>query len=120
MNTALRLPTGVFYAQGGKVNVIFFDNHEASPNPWTKQVRYYDYRTNIHHTLKPKRSSRTCRQVSTASARCSQVCGRQKENTEAFDKGFEVARRSLFKLLQDGPPADWNEMVIASKHQGTP
>ena len=28
--------------------------HEASPNPWTKQVWFYDYRTNIHHTLKKK------------------------------------------------------------------
>ena len=52
LHTILRLPTGVFYAQGVKANVIFFDNHEASPNPWTKQVWYYDYRTNIHHTLK--------------------------------------------------------------------
>ena len=34
--------------------VIFFDNHEASPHPWTKKVWYYDYRTNIHHTLKKK------------------------------------------------------------------
>src|SRR5262249_22555075 len=32
--------------------VIFFDNREASPKPWTKEVWYYDYRTNIHHTLK--------------------------------------------------------------------
>ena len=48
------LPTGVFYAQGVKANVFFFDNHEASPNPWTKQVWFYDYRTNIHHTLKKK------------------------------------------------------------------
>ena len=54
LHTILRLPTGVFYAQGVKANVIFFDNHEASPEPWTKQVWYYDYRTNIHHTLKKK------------------------------------------------------------------
>ena len=54
LHTILRLPTGVFYAQGVKANVIFFDNHEASPQPWTKQVWYYDYRTNIHHTLKKK------------------------------------------------------------------
>ena len=46
--------TGVFYAQGVKANVIFFDNREASPSAWTKQVWYYDYRTNIHHTLKKK------------------------------------------------------------------
>ena len=54
LHTILRLPTGVFYAQGVKANVIFFDNREASARPWTKQVWYYDYRTNIHHTLKRK------------------------------------------------------------------
>ena len=54
LHTILRLPTGVFYAQGGKANVIFCYNREASPNPWTKEVWYYDYRTNIHHTLKKK------------------------------------------------------------------
>ena len=54
LHTILRLPTGVFYAQGVKANVIFFDNHEASPIPWTNQVWYCDYRTNIHHTLKKK------------------------------------------------------------------
>ena len=34
--------------------MIFFDNREASKTPWTKEVWYYDYRTNIHHTLKKK------------------------------------------------------------------
>jgi type I restriction enzyme M protein len=52
LHTILRLPTGIFYKQGVKANVIFFDNKEASPEPWTKAVWYYDYRTNIHHTLK--------------------------------------------------------------------
>ena len=54
LHTVLRLPTGIFYAQGVKANVLFFDNKTASPNPWTKEVWYYDYRTNIHHTLKKK------------------------------------------------------------------
>jgi type I restriction enzyme M protein len=54
LHTILRLPTGIFYANGVKANVIFFDNKEVSPNPWTKEVWYYDYRTNIHHTLKKK------------------------------------------------------------------
>ena len=54
LHTILRLPTGIFYANGVKANVIFFDNREANPNPWTKEVWYYDYRTNIHHTLKKK------------------------------------------------------------------
>src|SRR5438270_1519899 len=54
LHTILRLPTGIFYANGVKANVIFFDNREASKTPWTKEVWYYDYRTNIHHTLKKK------------------------------------------------------------------
>lgn len=54
LHTILRLPTGLFYAQGVKANVLFFDNQPASKNHWTKEVWYYDYRTNIHHTLKRK------------------------------------------------------------------
>ncbi|MDE2676552.1 MAG: class I SAM-dependent DNA methyltransferase [Gemmatimonadota bacterium] len=54
LHTILRLPTGIFYKPGVKANVIFFDNREASPDPWTKRVWYYDYRTNVHHTLKKK------------------------------------------------------------------
>ncbi|WP_295437352.1 class I SAM-dependent DNA methyltransferase [uncultured Thiodictyon sp.] len=54
LHTILRLPTGIFYAQGVKANVIFFDNRVASPSPWTREVWYYDYRTNVHHTLKKK------------------------------------------------------------------
>ena len=54
LHTILRLPTGIFYAHGVKANVLFFDNREASPNNWTKEVWYYDYRTNVHHTLKMK------------------------------------------------------------------
>ena len=54
LHTILRLPTGIFFANGVKANVLFFDNHPASENPWTKEVWFYDYRTNIHHTLKKK------------------------------------------------------------------
>ena len=54
LHTILRLPTGIFYAQGVKANVIFFDNRPASPDPHTSWVWYYDYRTNVHHTLKQK------------------------------------------------------------------
>lgn len=52
LHTILRLPTGIFYAQGVKANVLFFDAKQASKEPWTKEVWIYDYRTNIHHTLK--------------------------------------------------------------------
>jgi len=52
LHTILRLPTGIFYKPGVKANVIFFDNHPASKDPWTKEVWIYDFRTNKHFTLK--------------------------------------------------------------------
>ena len=52
LHTILRLPTGIFYAHGVKANVLFFDGRPASKNAWTKEIWVYDYRTNVHHTLK--------------------------------------------------------------------
>jgi type I restriction enzyme M protein len=52
LHTILRLPTGIFYANGVKANVIFFDNRPGSPTHQTNEVWIYDYRTNVHHTLK--------------------------------------------------------------------
>ncbi|MBI2899891.1 MAG: SAM-dependent DNA methyltransferase [Planctomycetes bacterium] len=54
VHTLLRLPTGVFYAQGVKANVLFFDRRPGSPTPWTKELWIYDLRTNMHFTLKTK------------------------------------------------------------------
>lgn len=54
LHTILRLPTGIFYKQGVKANVLFFENKPASKKPWTKDIWIYDYRTNIKHTLKKK------------------------------------------------------------------
>jgi type I restriction-modification system DNA methylase subunit len=52
VHTLLRLPTGIFYAQGVKANVLFFDRKPAHPEPWTQKVWTYDLRTNKHFTLK--------------------------------------------------------------------
>ncbi len=52
VHTLLRLPTGLFYAQGVKANVIFFDRKPASETPWTKKLWIYDLRTNKDFTLK--------------------------------------------------------------------
>ena len=46
LHTILRLPTGIFYAQGVKANALFFTKGEP-----TKDVWYYDYRTGVKHTL---------------------------------------------------------------------
>jgi type I restriction enzyme M protein len=52
VHTLLRLPTGIFYAQGVKANVLFFDRKPASETPWTTKLWIYDLRTNKHFTLK--------------------------------------------------------------------
>jgi type I restriction enzyme M protein len=55
LHTILRLPTGIFYAQGVKANVLFFTKPKETEIPATKEIWYYDYRTNIHHS--PKKNS---------------------------------------------------------------
>lgn len=58
VHTLLRLPTGIFYAQGVKANVLFFDRKPGAKEPWTKKLWVYDLRTNIHFTLKANRLTR--------------------------------------------------------------
>jgi type I restriction enzyme M protein len=52
VHTLLRLPTGIFYAQGVKANVLFFDRKPAQEKPWTQKLWIYELRTNMHFTLK--------------------------------------------------------------------
>jgi type I restriction enzyme M protein len=54
LHTVLRLPTGIFYAQGVKANVLFFDRHASSEHYRTRAVWVYDLRTNMHFTLKTR------------------------------------------------------------------
>ena len=58
VHTLLRLPTGIFYAQGVKANVLFFDRRPGAKEPWTRTVWVYDLRTNKHFTLKTRRMTR--------------------------------------------------------------
>jgi type I restriction-modification system DNA methylase subunit len=58
LHTVLRLPTGIFYAQGVKANVLFFERKPGSDKPWTRTVWVYDLRTNLHFTLKENPLSR--------------------------------------------------------------
>jgi type I restriction enzyme M protein len=55
VHTLLRLPTGIFYAQGVKANVLFFDRKPGQKAPWTTKLWVYDLRTNQHFTLKQNR-----------------------------------------------------------------
>ena len=59
VHTLLRLPTGIFYAQGVKANVLFFDRKPAQEKPWTEKLWIYDLRTNQHFTLKENPLKRT-------------------------------------------------------------
>lgn len=59
VHTLLRLPTGIFYAQGVKANVLFFENKPAQEKAWTKKLWVYDLRTNMHFTLKTNPLKRT-------------------------------------------------------------
>lgn len=54
-HTLLRLPTGIWYSPGVKANVLFFDKRPASRDAQTKALWVYDYRTNVHKTLKTKK-----------------------------------------------------------------
>jgi type I restriction enzyme M protein len=57
-HTLLRLPTGIWYSPGVKANVLFFDKRPAAREAQTKALWVYDYRTNVHKTLKTKRLER--------------------------------------------------------------
>lgn len=46
LHTILRLPTGIFYAQGVRANVLFFTRGGKTEETWV-----YDYRTGVKHTL---------------------------------------------------------------------
>jgi type I restriction enzyme M protein len=59
VHTLVRLPTGIFYAQGVKANVLFFDRKPAQEKPWTQKLWIYDLRTNLHFTLKENTLKRT-------------------------------------------------------------
>ena len=50
VHTLLRLPTGIFYAQGVMANVLFF-SRKPPGKPWTQKLWIYDLRTNLHFTL---------------------------------------------------------------------
>jgi type I restriction enzyme M protein len=59
VHTLLRLPTGIFYAQGVKANVLFFDKRQASPQAQTERLWVYDLRTNMNFTLRTNPLRRT-------------------------------------------------------------
>ena len=60
IHTILRLPTGIFYANGVKANVLFFTKkgQRVDGKSWTKKTWFYDLRTNMRFTQKEKKMER--------------------------------------------------------------
>ncbi|MGE4088353.1 MAG: N-6 DNA methylase [Immundisolibacter sp.] len=88
-HTLLRLPTGIFYKPGVKANVLFFDKRppRADGKPNTKALWIYDFRTNLHFTLKKNPLDTKDLQDFVACYQVGQLG--QRRETERFKK-FEV------------------------------
>jgi type I restriction enzyme M protein len=87
VHTLLRLPTGIFYANGVKVNVLFFDRKPASSTPWTRALWVYDLRTNQHFTLKANPLKRSDLDEFVALDRPDDRAGRQPTWSESNPSG---------------------------------
>ena len=92
LHTILRLPTGIFYAQGVKANVIFFDNKPAAKKPWTSKLWVYDYRTNIHKTLKQNRLAKSDFAEFIKLYKPNDIKKRKATWDEGLDSGSEVGK----------------------------
>ena len=94
LHTILRLPTGIFYAQGVKANVLFFDKKPASETPWTRKLWVYDLRTNQHFTLKqnPLRRAHLNEFVESYLAGSSRDARLESERWKSFEYDELIAR----------------------------
>lgn len=89
LHTILRLPTGIFYAQGVNANVLFFDKKKPSKKSISKEVWIYDYRTNVHHT--PKKNPLTFESLSPFIE-----CYKQSKRKETWTKDTQQGRWKKF------------------------
>ncbi len=89
--TLLSLPTGIFYAEGLKANVLFFDRRIASERPWTEKLSIYNFRTNEHFTLKTNPLRR--------------------ENLDDFVACYKAENRHKCKETDRSPAFSYDELV---------
>jgi type I restriction enzyme M protein len=98
VHTILRLPSGIFYAQGVKANVLFFERRAASAEPATQELWVYDFRTNLHFTLKTKQLTRADLDEF-VEAYCADDRAKRQENERWKRWSHEqIAERSAFNL----------------------
>ena len=94
LHTVLRLPTGIFYAQGVKTNVLFF-TRGTSDKGNTKEVWFYDLRTNM--------------------PRFGKTTPLKKEHFAGFEKAYEAEDR---RTVQDERWSVFTRDEIAAKGKG--
>ena len=89
LHTILKLPTGIFYAQGVKTNVLFFEKGTPTKEIWT-----YDYRTGIKHTLVQNPLKRS----------------NLNDFVECYNEGHFDKRKETYSL--DNPNGRWKKTTI--------
>lgn len=95
LHTILRLPTGIFYANGVKTNVLFFDKGEP-----TKDIWVYDYRTGVKHTLVQKPMTREHLQ----------------EFVDCYCSGHTEDRKETYS--EENPNGRWRKFTIERDEKG--
>lgn len=111
LNMVLRLPTGIFYAQGVKTNVLFFTRGKEDKNN-TKEVWFYDLRTNMPSFGKttPLKTEHFAdfEKAYTAKNRHAisdeRLCVYTREEIKAEDKGLDLG------LIPDESILDYNDL----------
>ena len=111
VHTILRLPTGIFYANGVKANVIFFEKkrHRQDGKPWTTNVWFYDLRTNISFTQKENKMERVHLDDF---VKCYMAKKRQdSERFKRYTREDLIARESWdIRWLKDNSDVDMSEL----------
>ena len=97
LHTILRLPTGIFYANGVKTNVLFFDKGEP-----TKEIWVYDYRTGIKHTMVTKPMTRS----------------NLDDFVECYCSGHMQDRKETYSK-EDNPNGRWRKFTVSEEEYGT-
>lgn len=95
LHTILRLPTGIFYANGVKANVLFFIKGSTTKNVW-----FYDYRTDVKHTLVQQPMYRTHLDDFVASYNADNILDRTETYNEETNPNGRWRKYSVEELLQ--------------------
>ncbi len=105
LHTILRLPTGIFYAQGVKTNVLFFERGKTDKGN-TKAVWVYDLRTNMPNFGKRTPFTRTSLQPF-VDVFGEQANGRGKRTDEGEEGRFRCFSRAVIRERGDNLDITW-------------